>query len=138
MLTGPIGYRNVASTHKSRFMLQEPQNLINYVYNLTEANLTPNRRPHWFQLYDMKNSFRLTDLSPASIDNLVHRMVSTERNLLELYSAFFSKISDSRMSSCDDECKIDNICKIVVTVLWERQRCDELRNIFYSRQALVN
>lgn len=110
----------------------EPENILNYVYNLTEANLTPNRKPHWFQLYDMKNSFGLSDLSAASMDNLVHRMVTTNKELLDMYSAFFSKLSDSRWSWCNDNCKLDNICKTVVTVLWEREKCDELQRLFYS------
>ncbi|KAI8424390.1 hypothetical protein MSG28_002912 [Choristoneura fumiferana] len=49
----------------------EPINIVNYVYNLTEANLTPNRRPHWFQLYDIKQRYNLRDLSPASMDDLM-------------------------------------------------------------------
>ncbi|CAH1647174.1 unnamed protein product [Spodoptera littoralis] len=109
-----------------------PESIVNYVYNLTEANLTPNRPPHWFQLYDMKNTFGLPDLSPVSMDNLVHRMVTGERHLLDKYAAFYSKVNDIRWSSCNDWCKIDNLCKTVVTVLWQRQKCDEIRNLFFS------
>ncbi|KAJ2952140.1 hypothetical protein O0L34_g4419 [Tuta absoluta] len=107
-----------------------PSSIQNYVYNLTEANLTPYRRPHWFQLYDMKNTFGLSDLSPASLDNLVRRMVTTDKHLLEIYSAFFSKLSDTRWSSCNESCKLDTVCKTVVTVLWERERCTELENLY--------
>ncbi|CAH0605808.1 unnamed protein product [Chrysodeixis includens] len=109
-----------------------PESILNYVYNLTEANLTPNRPPHWFQLYDMKNTFGLTDLSAKSMDNLVHKMVTTNKEYLDMYAAFFSKVSDTRWPYCNDWCKIDNLCKTVVTVLWERQKCDNLRNIFFS------
>lgn len=114
------------------FVLQAPENIVNYVYNLTEANLTPHRRPHWFMLYDMKNSFELPDLSVQSIHNLIYSMVGDNRRLLDLYSAFQSKISDSRWPNCDDYCKINDLCRTVVTVLWERQRCDELTQIFFG------
>ncbi|KAF9815880.1 hypothetical protein SFRURICE_009778 [Spodoptera frugiperda] len=106
-----------------------PDSIVNYVYNLTEANLTPDRPPHWFQLYDMKNTFGLPDLSAVSMDNLVHRMVTGEKHLLDKYAAFYSKVNDVRWSSCNDWCKIDNLCKTVVTVLWQRQKCDEIRNL---------
>lgn len=108
---------------------------MNYVYNLTEANLTPNRRPHWFQLYDLKNNFGLSDLSANSMDDLTHRMVTSNRFLLDLYSAYFSKLSDRRWPYCDDNCKINNLCKIVTTVLWRREKCDELRRLFYSMRS---
>ncbi|XP_075971723.1 sphingomyelin phosphodiesterase 1-like [Anticarsia gemmatalis] len=107
----------------------EPENIGNYIYNLTEANLTPNRKPHWFQLYDMKNTYSLTNLSATSMNELVHKMVTTNKELLDIYAAFYSKISD-RWSWCNDGCKIDNLCKTVVTVLWEREKCEELRKLF--------
>ncbi|XP_050664348.1 sphingomyelin phosphodiesterase-like isoform X2 [Leptidea sinapis] len=109
----------------------EPTNIINYIYNLTEANLTPNRRPHWFELYDVKNTFGIQDLKPATMSNLVYSMVTDQRPLLDLYSAFFSKLSDTRWPYCNDYCKIDNLCKVVVTVLWERERCEELRSLLF-------
>ncbi|CAG4993116.1 unnamed protein product [Parnassius apollo] len=111
----------------------EPQNIVNYVYNLTEANLTPDRRPHWFQLYDMKNDFAISNLNPETMDRLVHRMVTTNTNLLDLYSAYYSKLSDTRWPFCNSECKLDNLCKIVTTVLWQREKCEELRKEFYSK-----
>ncbi|XP_063533320.1 sphingomyelin phosphodiesterase 1-like [Cydia strobilella] len=109
----------------------EPTNIVNYVYNLTEANLTPNRRPHWFQLYDLKQRFQLADLSPASMDNLVTRMVTDNKQLLDLYAAFFSKLSDNRWPLCNTDCKLDYLCRTVITVLWERQKCDELQALYY-------
>ncbi|CAH0605807.1 unnamed protein product [Chrysodeixis includens] len=109
-----------------------PEAIANYVYNLTEANLTPNRPPHWFQLYDMKNTFGLTDLSAKSMDNLVHKMVTTNKIYLDMYAAFFSKVSDARWPHCNEACKLDNLCKTVVTVLWERQKCNELRGLYVT------
>ncbi|GBP60803.1 Sphingomyelin phosphodiesterase [Eumeta japonica] len=109
----------------------EPMDIENYIYNLTEANFTPERRPHWFRLYDFRTTFGINNLSAASMDDLVLRMVTSNRNLLELYSAFFPKLSDRRWFSCNDYCKLDQICKIVVTELWERGKCEELTSLFF-------
>ncbi|KAL4716625.1 hypothetical protein ACJJTC_008260 [Scirpophaga incertulas] len=109
-----------------------PDNIFNYVYNLTEANLTPNRRPQWYLLYDIKNSFEISDLTATTMNNLVYKMARSQRRLLDLYIAFYSKLSDRRWADCGDSCKIDNLCKTVVTVLWERQKCNELRDMFFS------
>lgn len=114
---------------------QAPQSINNYIYNLTEANLTPNRRPHWFQLYDMKNSFGVKDLSAQSMDDLLQRMVTTDRHLLDLYAAYVSKLSDRRWPYCNNNCKLDNLCRIVTTVLWQREKCDELRMSFTNTQT---
>ncbi|KAM3967351.1 sphingomyelin phosphodiesterase 1 [Aphomia sociella] len=109
----------------------QPNNILNYIYNITEANLTPQRRPHWFQLYDMLNTYGLSDLSPTSINDLIYRM-PVETHLLDLYIAFFSKLGDNRWPFCNTECQLNNLCKAVVSVLWERKRCEELRNLYYS------
>nr|XP_026496862.1 sphingomyelin phosphodiesterase-like [Vanessa tameamea]XP_026496863.1 sphingomyelin phosphodiesterase-like [Vanessa tameamea] len=110
----------------------EPSNIVNYVYNLTEANLTPHRRPHWFQLYDMKNTFAINDLSAATMNDLTYKMVTNNLLALDMYAAFYSKLSDGRWPHCNRYCKIDNLCKTVVTVLWQREKCDELRELFFS------
>ncbi|XP_023942444.2 sphingomyelin phosphodiesterase 1 [Bicyclus anynana] len=111
----------------------EPLNIANYIYNLTEANLSPQRRPRWFKLYDVKKTFGLSDISARSMDELVKGMVTHKPFLLAMYSAFFSKQSDNRWPYCDDDCKIDQVCKTVVTVLWERERCNVLRRLFFSQ-----
>ncbi|CAH2244200.1 sphingomyelin phosphodiesterase-like [Pararge aegeria] len=110
----------------------EPTNFVSYIYNLTEANLNPNVRPRWFQLYDLRSAFGLRDLSPTSMDALVNRMATQRnRNLIGLYSKFLLKMSDRRWPYCNDWCKIDNLCRSVVTVLWRREKCDELRRLFW-------
>ncbi|XP_013190308.2 sphingomyelin phosphodiesterase 1 [Amyelois transitella] len=110
----------------------EPTSMLCFSYNVTEANLTPNRRPHWFQLYDFKNSFDLIDLSPASIDKLVHAM-SSGGYYLDLYAAYYSKLSDARWPVCDHECKVNYLCNIVITELWDRRKCEEITRLYMSR-----
>lgn len=114
----------------------ELQNFQTYIYNLTEANMTPHKRPHWFMLSDFRNSFQVPDLSAQSIHNLVHRMATTERRLLELYAAFNSRISDNRWPQCDLNCQLDHLCNTVITVLWSRERCEELLRLFHINNAL--
>lgn len=50
-------------------------------YNLTEANLFPNRAPKWQKTYSFKQAYNLTDLSPHSLDGLVQRL-GKDRELL--------------------------------------------------------
>lgn len=65
-------------------------------------------------------------------------MVTSQKDLLDLYAAFYSKLSDNRWAHCDVECKLSNLCKTVVTVLGERAKCDELRELYYNdRKTLV-
>ncbi|XP_063619525.1 sphingomyelin phosphodiesterase 1-like isoform X1 [Cydia splendana] len=109
----------------------EPTNIENYIYNLTNANLTPKRRPHWFRLYDFTRKFRLPDLSPASMNDLVTRMVTNNKQLLDIYSDYFYKMSDAR-PQCDTDCKLEELCRTVVTVLWERQKCEDLKELYYG------
>lgn len=52
-----------------------------WIYNLTEANLTPDQNPRWFKEYSFKEEYGLKDLSPKSIDGLVKRF-ATDRELL--------------------------------------------------------
>lgn len=107
-------------------------NIKNYVYNLTKANLTPNKRPHWFKLYDFKKKFNLPDLSPESMDNLVTRMATTNTELLDLYVEYIPKKSHVDWQKCDSECKLDRLCNTVTTVLWQREKCEELRKLYLS------
>ncbi|CAB3237984.1 unnamed protein product [Arctia plantaginis] len=115
-----------------------PENIETYVYNLTEANLRPNVRPHWFKLYDMKNTYSLPDLSAESMNNLVRRMVTTDTHLLNIYAAFHFKLSDYRVPHCHMDCKLNQMCNIVTTVLWDSRRCEEVRRLHaqYSNRAL--
>lgn len=55
-------------------------------YNLTEANLFPNRPPAWQKTYSFKEAYNLEDLSPKSMDGLVQRLGS-DRELLKTVSS---------------------------------------------------
>lgn len=46
-----------------------------WIYNLTEANLTPDEQPKWFEEYQFINEFT-EDTSPAGIDKLLDELAS--------------------------------------------------------------
>lgn len=53
--------------------------------NLTEANSRgPEAEPLWYELYSAKTEYGLADLSPASMDNLLRRML-TDDDLFNVY-----------------------------------------------------
>lgn len=53
--------------------------------NLTAANEQgPDQEPHWFELYRAKEEYGLKDLSPNSVEQLLHRMLE-EDDLFNLY-----------------------------------------------------
>lgn len=53
-----------------------------YIFNLTEANLTPHQPPKWFKEYSLREAFGLTDLSPATIGKLVNSTFKHDRRAL--------------------------------------------------------
>jgi len=46
-----------------------------WIYNLTEANTNPAIPPRWFRLYKATEAFEIPDLSPASLNKFVQRMI---------------------------------------------------------------
>ena len=53
--------------------------------NLTVANQEgANRDPVWFELYQAKKEYGLTDLSPASMNELFNQLVTNDE-LFQLY-----------------------------------------------------
>ena len=55
------------------------------MFNSTAANAMGSaKEPEWFELYQAKKEYNLTDLSPSSMDELIQQML-TEDHLFELY-----------------------------------------------------
>lgn len=44
------------------------------MYNLTEANLTPNKSPNWFKSYSFKEEYNLQNLTYQSLNNWLLNM----------------------------------------------------------------
>ena len=56
-----------------------------WMFNSTAANAMGSaKEPEWFELYQAKKEYNLTDLSPSSMDELIQQML-TEDHLFELY-----------------------------------------------------
>ncbi|CAG9854387.1 unnamed protein product [Phyllotreta striolata] len=87
-----------------------------YYFNMTEANLHPDRTPAWAKLYSMKEAYNLPDLSPASFDVFADKLL-VDRNLQDLYWLNYVRKGDASIKDgCDDECREEIICKVVTTL----------------------
>lgn len=49
-----------------------------YMFNLTDANAHPYQTPNWYKSYSFKDYWNLKDLSPASVNGLVERLVADD------------------------------------------------------------
>ena len=79
----------------------------------------------------MKDIYEITNLSPRSINNLTYSMVTSNKPMLDLYTVLLTKASDVS-PDCDVNCKLEGLCDIVTTVLWERNRCESLKDLYFS------
>ncbi|XP_055522495.1 sphingomyelin phosphodiesterase-like [Wyeomyia smithii] len=105
-----------------------------YIFNLTEANLFPDRRPTWFKQYSFADAFGMHNLSPAEADKMVKRLGTPAGRLeLRMYWEFKVKWGDPSLGAgCDDDCLLNHLCEIVVTELNDDVKCDELRETFFD------
>lgn len=55
-----------------------------FIYNLTEANLTPDKPPRWYKLYSFKEAYGLDSMSYEALGKLVERMV-TDISIMQKY-----------------------------------------------------
>lgn len=67
-----------------------------YIFNLTEANLTPGRPPRWFKEYSLREAFGLTDLSPFTLSKLINGTFRHDRRAL--HKVFKRPFDSSTMS----------------------------------------
>jgi len=78
----------------------------NYWVNITEANIKGELK---FELeYNKKKEFGMKDLSPASFNDLLQRML-TDESLLDKYITYFYR-NNAQLANCDAKCKKDFIC----------------------------
>ncbi|XP_050517642.1 sphingomyelin phosphodiesterase 1-like isoform X1 [Diabrotica virgifera virgifera] len=86
-----------------------------YYFNLTEANLSPDRSPNWKKLYSMKEDYDLPDLSPKSLDGLVDALF-TDTELMDNYWKYSVRLADPSLNEkCDKKCLQEMRCNIVTT-----------------------
>ncbi|XP_072399673.1 sphingomyelin phosphodiesterase 1-like [Diabrotica undecimpunctata] len=86
-----------------------------YYFNLTEANLNPNRSPKWKKLYSMKEAYGLPDLSPKSLDVLVDALF-TNTTLMDNYWKYSVRLADPSLNKKCDKTRLQEMrCNIVTT-----------------------
>lgn len=75
--------KNVLNAHNFRY--QRVLDYSTWMMNLTLANLKgPTHLPEWFELYQAKKEYALTDLSPKTVDGFFSRMLDDDA-LFQLY-----------------------------------------------------
>lgn len=104
-----------------------------WIYNLTEANLNASANPRWFREYSFTEAYNLTDLSPASLDQLMTSFAS-DRELLSTYWTHKVKMGDPSLEDgCDNDCLSKHLTEIVTTEFGsDNPRLDELLELFWS------
>lgn len=105
-----------------------------YIFNLTDANRFPERRPEWFQLYSFAKEFNMHNLSPMEADKMVKRLgTPAGRDELRRYWEFKVKQGDPSLEAgCDDDCLLNHLCQVVVSEMGDDVKCDELRATFFG------
>lgn len=103
-----------------------------WIYNLTEANLNASSSPKWFREYTFTDAYNVTNLSPASLDELMTSFASN-RDLISTYWMHKVKMGDpSLQDGCGNDCLSKHLSEIVTTEFGsENLRRDELIELFW-------
>uniref|UniRef100_A0A1Q3G345 Sphingomyelin phosphodiesterase n=1 Tax=Culex tarsalis TaxID=7177 RepID=A0A1Q3G345_CULTA len=97
-----------------------------WIYNLTEANLTPDQPPRWFKEYSFREHYNLTDLSPRSLDQLLQRMASSDDTLFDYWRLKQKNADPMLAKGCDEDCLRETLCAVVRTEYGDDAVCDRL------------
>ncbi|XP_011303537.1 sphingomyelin phosphodiesterase [Fopius arisanus] len=108
----------------------EVEDVDNWMYNMTEANLTPDEPPNWVKSYSFKDEYGLEDLSYNSIRDLIIEL-SKEGPKATIYHRHMSK--DAKLAwkpwDCDAKCALENACRIVTSASTNNTDCNYLENL---------
>ncbi|XP_032779473.2 sphingomyelin phosphodiesterase [Daphnia magna] len=101
-----------------------------WIMNLTVANAQdPSIDPVWFELYQAKRDYALTDLSPRSMDAFYQQLV-TDDALFQMYFEHYYKKSEERLEKgCDIDCRTKLLCFIVTTDPLDQSRCQNISQL---------
>nr|CAD7195606.1 unnamed protein product [Timema douglasi] len=101
-----------------------------WVFNLTEANLSPDHSPDWFKLYSFRQEYGVKNLLPAQLDSLAHRMAANH-TLIQQYQRFYVKVGDPSLENgCNDDCMKSRLCDIVTAESGDSTQCDLFKTEF--------
>nr|AYV99638.1 venom polypeptide [Dolopus genitalis] len=103
-----------------------------WIFNLTAANLSPDKNPTWFKEYSFRQAYGINDLSPASLDKLLGTF-STDHELLKKYWEYKVKRGDPSLKmGCNQACLIKHLCQAATSQHNDQVRCDQLK-VDYQR-----
>ncbi|KAK7076989.1 Sphingomyelin phosphodiesterase [Halocaridina rubra] len=97
----------------------------NWILDLDEVNQSDN--PRFFQLYTAKDTYNMTDLTPASWNSLVTQMKEPNSTLFDMFYYHYSKAARPyQEEGCDEGCKSKLLCRLVVSDNSDHSHCDGL------------
>lgn len=84
--------------------------MLQYYLNLTEANLKG--ESNWTLEYILTQAYGVADLQPKSLHGLAQQFATIDsKQFLKYYHYFF--VSYDSSATCDQQCKILQICSIM-------------------------
>ncbi|KAK7076988.1 Sphingomyelin phosphodiesterase [Halocaridina rubra] len=99
----------------------------NWVVDLELANL--NDDPQFYHLYSAKGAYNMTDLTPASWDNLLTKMEEPDSPLFDAFYRHYIKAARPHLDDgCGPICKSSILCGLVVSDSSDHSHCDNLQN----------
>ncbi|XP_050500372.1 sphingomyelin phosphodiesterase 1 isoform X2 [Diabrotica virgifera virgifera] len=101
-----------------------------WTFNLTLANLNPNKNPEWYKLYSFKNAFGVKSLEAQEINDLVMRMTQKHELLDQYYRYKFRDGDIALKEGCDDDCKKDLLCRMVKTEYGDDEVCEKVKELY--------
>lgn len=105
----------------------EVSNRESYSLDLAKANELPEATPQWKLTYNMAKEYGLPDLTLASLNDLVNRMVRNE-TLTELVLRNKLRNSPRLLKALTPECRESTICDILTTALGDASKCKKVTN----------
>lgn len=101
-----------------------------WIYNLTLANINAEDNPVWYKEYSFKGTYELDDLSPASLNKLLHSFAADDQRLKSYWEYKVKSGDPSLKKGCDNDCLVGHLCEMAVTQSNDVNKCDELKEIF--------
>nr|XP_055629854.1 sphingomyelin phosphodiesterase-like [Toxorhynchites rutilus septentrionalis] len=110
----------------------EVTDIESFYYDLAEANLHPQREPQWKTLYSFSRDFAIVNVSPSSLDSLVHRFAANSSELRRYWELKVKRGEPFLEEGCDGECLLNHLCEVVNNDIGDDRKCDQLRAIAAS------
>lgn len=95
-----------------------------WIFNLTEANLTPHQTPRWYKEYSFQEEFG-TELSPAELQHLGACFLADKQLLLKYWQLKVKNGDPFLKRGCDDDCLRHHLCQIMRNEFHEGSICQK-------------